>query len=1016
MQNELNQYIAELNKIYKAGNATEHTYRPALQRLLENITQGLAITNEPKRIACGAPDYIVTRNNIPIGYIEAKDMGTDLNNKAYKEQFNRYKQSLNNLIITDYRIFQLFVDGELVMTADVEQSDAFAGLIQQFTGYQGQSISSSEQLSKMMAAKARLMANIIEKALDEKDNDDDNSLNGQLKGFQDVLIPEISHKEFADIYAQTIAYGMFAACLNNEKSGDFTRQTAAELIPQSNPFLRKLFQYIAGYDLDVRIRWAVDDLADLFNQVDVLELLKEFDAIDHDPIIHFYETFLAEYDPALRKSRGVWYTPQPVVQFIVQAVDDILKQEFELLQGLADTSKVQLKQQIKQKDGTLKEEQKEYHKVQLLDPATGTGTFLAEVVRNVYRHFSNQQGMWSGYAEKHLIPRLNGFEILMASYAMAHLQLDRLLKETGYNPDTHERLRIYLTNSLEEAHPKTEIPFAKWLSDEANEANRIKQDVPVMVVLGNPPYNGESINKGKWIKSLIEQYKKEPQNPSNNIPDTKWLNNDYVKFIRFGQYFIHKNQEGILAYITDNSFLDSLTFRGMRYDLLNEFDKIFILNLHGNSLKQETSPDGSKDENVFDIQQGVSINVFVKTGKKQDNELAEIFYFDIFGKRNEKYDYLLNNSVSSVNWDKLNPEKPFYFFVPKNNDNKEEYDKGFKIDELFNLNGVGICSKRDEFTIHSSKEKLITTIKKFVSLSDENAREHFNLGKDTDWKLSEAKKDLTNTPDFSKITKINYRPFDIRYTYHSNNKGFHARPVYNVMQHFTKGENLGLVVSKKSRQLSTGYMFITNTITDLHILDSVADSTYIFPLYLYLDNFGVTEKVANLNAANLTGFQNLLGFTPTSEQIFDYIYAVLHSPAYRDKYKEFLKIDFPRVPYPQDAAQFGKLATFGSKLRRLHLLEGVEPLPTMATYPKQGNNEVEKLSYKDDKVWINDTQYFDQVPLEAWEFYIGGYQPAQKWLKDRKGRILDYEDIRHYQRIIRVLKETGEVQKEIDEQ
>jgi predicted helicase len=622
IQKELNQYIAELNQIYKAGNATEHSYRPALQRLLENITQGLKITNEPKRIACGAPDYIVTRKEIPVGYIEAKDIGVDLNGKANKEQFERYRQSLSNLIITDYLTFQLFEDNGKVASAtiakvnkagieaDSAQFDVFAEMVSLFTGYQGLSIQTSEHLSKMMAAKARLMANIIEQTLESNEQSDNNSLNGQLRGFREVLIHDITHKTFADIYAQTIAYGMFAARLNDETNNEFSRATAAQAIPQSNPFLQKLFQYIAGYDLDDRIRWVVDDLADLFNYVDIGEVMKEFDKIDHDPIIHFYETFLAEYDPVLRKSRGVWYTHKPVVQFIVQAVDDILKQEFSIPQGLADISTVKRKQFVKQNDDSLKEVQEEYYKVQILDPATGTGTFLAEVVRNIHRRIADQPGMWSGYASKHLIPRINGFEILMASYAMAHLKLDMLLQKTGVTLPPKQRLRIFLTNSLEEAHAKTEIPFAKWLSDEANEASDIKQDVPVMVVLGNPPYSGVSQNNGKWITDKIEDYKYVDGVHFNE--KKHWLQDDYVKFIRYGQYFVEKNGEGILAYINNHSFLDNPTFRGMRWKLLQTFDRIYILDLHGNAKKKETTPDGSKDENVFDIMQGVSINIFVK--------------------------------------------------------------------------------------------------------------------------------------------------------------------------------------------------------------------------------------------------------------------------------------------------------------------------------------------------------------------------------------------------------------------
>jgi len=610
---------------------------------------GLRITNEPKRITCGAPDYIVTRDEIPVGYIEAKDIGTDLGGKANKEQFDRYRQSLDNLIITDCLTFKLYIRGELMaetaigaageaagngITARKSAFGLFSEIIQDFARFQGAVIKTSEQLSKMMAAKARLLANSIKSALDEDEQASNDSisggsggLGGQLRGFREVLIPKITHKEFSDIYAQTIAYGMFAARLRDDAVARFivpsinndqvfTRVKAAQLIPQSNPFLRKLFQYIAGYDLDSRISWMVDALADLFNCTDIPSIQEEFGKKDHDPMVHFYETFLSEYDPDLRKSRGVWYTPPPVVQFIVQAVDDILKTDFNIGDGLSDTSKIALEQPAQspaQSDVAQKKTQKSFHRVQILDPAAGTGTFLAEVVRNIYRRFENQHGMWRSYVGEHLIPRLNGFEILMASYAMAHLKLDMLLGETGYTSDADNRLRVYLTNSLTAALDKTETPFAEWLSNEAKESGFIKQDVPVMVVLGNPPYSGESQNNGEWIENLLSDYKKEPSGGKLQERNPKWINDDYVKFIRYGQFFIEQNGEGVLAFINNHSFLDNPTFRGMRWSLLNTFDKIYILDLHGNSKKKEAAPDGGKDENVFDIQQGVSINIFVKT-------------------------------------------------------------------------------------------------------------------------------------------------------------------------------------------------------------------------------------------------------------------------------------------------------------------------------------------------------------------------------------------------------------------
>lgn len=623
-------YINTVNKRFRSGISSEHSYRADLESLIHALVPGMNITNEPLNVTdCGNPDYVIAKGKIPVGYIEAKDIGKDLDSSVYKEQFKRYRDALDNLIITDYLTFRYFVDGKQVREVRIaeidgnrikprpENFDEFANLIKIFCAFVGQTIKSPKKLAGMMAGKARLLKDILESALTSDEITEENtSLKGQYEAFKKILIHDLKPKDFADIYAQTLAYGMFAARLHDPTLEDFSRHEAAGLIPKSNPFLRKLFQYVAGYDIDERIKTTVDNLADVFRATDIKALLTNFGkgTEDHDPIIHFYEDFLSEYDPKLRKARGVWYTPQPVVSFIVRAVDDILKQEFGLSSGLSDISKVKIK--VPGQDG--KDIEKEVHKVQILDPATGTVTFLAGVVKHIYNnHFKNMQGAWSGYVDEHLIPRLNGFEILMASYAMAHLKLDMLLAETGYKPKKEQRFHVYLTNALEEYHPDTGTLFANWLSTEANEANHIKRDTPVMVVMGNPPYSGESANKGKWIMDLMEDYKKEPGGKVKlNERNPKWINDDYVKFIRFSQHLIERNGEGILAFINNHGFLDNPTFRGMRWSLLKTFDKIYVLDLHGNSKKKEKCPDGSKDENVFDIQQGVSINIFVK---KKDN-------------------------------------------------------------------------------------------------------------------------------------------------------------------------------------------------------------------------------------------------------------------------------------------------------------------------------------------------------------------------------------------------------------
>jgi predicted helicase len=1049
-------YINKINIRYQTGISREHSYRGDLQTLLESLLTDVLVTNEPSRIQCGSPDYILTKNDIPLGYIEAKDIGKPLDSKEYKEQFDRYKNSLDNLIITDYLKFHFYLEGELITSiclADIidgsliakpENFKHFTDLITNFSVHIGQNIKSPTKLSKMMASKAKLLANIIEKSLIHDDeNADDSTLKAQMEAFKEILIHDITAKQFADVYAQTIAYGMFAARLHDYTLPTFSRQEAADLIPKTNPFLRKLFQYIAGYDLDQRISWIIDSLADIFRATDVRSILENFgkSTQQQDPIIHFYETFLAEYDPKLRKSRGVWYTPQPVVNFIVRAVDDILKTDFNLEDGLADTSKTTIEIDApylagrgKNKATKIAKQKKEVHKVQILDPATGTGTFLAETIKHIHRsQFTDMAGAWSQYVEEDLIPRINGFEILMASYAMAHLKLELLLTETGYKPNKNPRLNVYLTNSLEEFHPDTGTLFASWLAKEAEDANHIKRNSPVMVVMGNPPYAVSSSNKGDWIQELIADYKKD-LNERNIQP----LSDDYIKFIRYGQHYIEKNGEGILAYITNNSFIDGVIHRQMRKHILETFDKVYIFDLHGNSKKKETALDGSKDENVFDIMQGVSINLFVKTGKKSTKSLAEMHYFELFGGREHKYQTLQDNTIHSLAWQKLNCRAPEYFFVPKDFEVQEKYNKGLSINALFSLNSSGIKTHRDDFVIDFDKQTLFSRIESFydLSASDQEIASRLTLKDNRDWKITEARQD--GQADVTKIQTIQYRPFDYRSIYYDSNLIDFGRE--NVMKHFFRGENVGLITGRQNKSPTIDSFFITNSIAELKCGERTIQS-YVLPLYLYPESDkqqasnDTLQRIPNLDSTLLDEITQGLGLNFTEEKqdnansfapidLLDYIYAVLHSPNYRETYKEFLKIDFPRVPYPK-IDSFWQLVKLGGELRQLHLLDSELLSNSLASYPEAGDNIISRkltktsLGYEpvDDqqgKVWINDEQYFDHVPLLAWEFYIGGYQPAQKWLKDRHGRTLDRTDIRHYLNIITSLVETGRLMKEID--
>lgn len=1061
----LTQYIDKINTLYKTGNAREHSYRGDLQNLIMAILPDVLVTNEPARVDCGAPDYVLTRKDVPVGYIEAKDIGVDLGSKTLKEQFDRYKSGLSNLIFTDYMDFHFYKDGELttkIAIATLQQAqdgksveivpipenfDQFNQLIKNFAETISQTIKSPTKLAQMMAGKARLMADIIEKSLNYDDQEGKRSqLKSQMLSFQQMLIHDIDNKAFSDIYAQTIAYGMFAARYHDPTLPTFSRMEAAELIPKSNPFLRKLFQDIAGFDLDTRLTWIVDELVNIFLASDVAQIMKNFgkSTKQEDPVVHFYETFLGEYNPALRKARGVWYTPQPVVNFIVRAVDDILKTEFNLPQGLADTSKTKIKKKTVTQTGTgvnskIKEveTETEVHKVQILDPATGTGTFLAEVVKHIHKKFEGQQGIWSKYVTNDLIPRLNGFELLMASYAMAHLKMDMLLTETGYKPTDDQRFKIFLTNSLEEAHPDTQTLFSSWLSDEADQANAIKRDSPVMVVIGNPPYSVSSSNKSPWIESLTADYKKDMK--ERNIQP---LSDDYIKFIRFGQHFIDKNGEGILAYISNNSFIDGIIHRQMRKHLLESFDKIYILDLHGNSKKKEVCPDGSPDQNVFDIMQGVSINIFVKTGKKKKNELGEILHFDLQGKRDFKYNFLNENSIKSLEWNKLDFKKPNYYFVKKDFKGSELYEKGILLNELFKISATGIKTQRDDASIFYTRKESTDSLNDFRTLSEKELKAKYNFIDVRDWKIEYAKKDLEENKIL--CDKLMYRPFDFRFmNYTGKTKGVMGYPRFDVMKHFIKNENIGIITSRQFGGGKHFICFITNKIIEISSQPFAPYNS--FPLYLYPEKTDQNSlldenlRMPNLNMEIVNEIAKGLGlqFTPEKEEgnvclandkdvrseykttfapidLLDYIYAVLHSPTYRETYKEFLKIDFPRVPYPKDSNIFWQLVQLGGELRQIHLLESSTVEKYITQYPEDGDNIVTKPTYKNGNVYINETQYFANVPEVAWNFYIGGYQPAQKWLKDRKDRELGFEDILHYQKIIVALTETDRIMKEID--
>lgn len=1013
----LSSYVGALDVRYRSGIAREHSYRGDLQNLLQAAVPSVLVTNEPARIACGAPDYILTQKStgIDIGYIEAKDIGKSLVDKAYDEQFMRYRKSLSNIIFTDYLEFRLFRNGEFASSVRIaeikggrivplaENFDHFLTFIREFSSHTGQTITTASVLSSMMAGKAKLLAQVIESALtSDVQNEENTSLKEQMEAFRGILIHDIDEKAFSDLYAQTIAYGMFAARLHDLTPETFTRQEAAQLIPQTNPFLRKLFQYISGYDIDSRIEWIVNALADVFRATNLPLILKDFGRSTqrNDPMIHFYESFLSEYDPALRRSRGVWYTPEPVVKFIVGAVDDVLKGDFALPLGLADTSQIKVKidtQTINSRTKKIAQEEKQAHKVQILDPATGTGTFLAEVLKHIHKRFTGQKGIWSSYVEEHLIPRLNGFELLMASYAVAHLKLDLLLQETGYKPRNAQRLHVYLTNSLEEHHPDTGTLFASWLSKEANEANYIKRDTPVMVVLGNPPYSRHSMNKGHWLSKLLEAYKKEPgSNTKLRERNSKWLNDDYVKFVRYAQHFIDKTGYGVVGYITNHGYIDNPTFRGMRWSLLKSFNKIFVIDLHGNSNIVEAVPEGSVNENVFDIKQGVAIIVAIRSKPMGKNDVAAVKHIDVYGAREEKYAFLEKNSISTIDFEDVVLQEPYYYFKNKRYQYANQYSKWPSIGQIYKEYSTGYYTSCDEIVIGDSAEELRS-------------------------KVSGAGLNINFDP--TKIRQTTFRPFDIKYIYYDDKVLTRARAKFVAR---LPPENIFIISGKSTKNHTADHFYIGNVFPELKCGES-SKGSYMFPLWINEtpDGNGFLADDSNINPEVMELYREVAGDEATPFRVHMYIYAVMYSPSFRAIFDENLKEDFIHIPYPTNTTSFRALSEKGEALLRLHTLSDSALDTLVTTFPLEGTNRVSRAIGKGDwevdednstvRVWINDEQYFEGIPVEAWELSVGGYLPAQKWLKDRKARELSFHEIIQYQHIIVALVETVRIMDEIDD-
>jgi type I restriction-modification system DNA methylase subunit len=1026
----LKTYLKSLYDAAQAGDAREESYYSSLERLfnayaVDKKLKNIHVTTLPKKTDAGNPDFrIWDGQHDIIGYIEAKEPTKDnLDVIETTEQLKRYRHTFPNLILTNFLEFRLYRNGECIDTVQiarpfilnklkavpaVEHEEAFYKLLEKYFAFSLPKTYTAKTLALELAKRTRFLRDeVITEELKEEDSAKAGNILGFYEAFQQSLIAGLTKEEFADLYSQTLTYGLFAA--RTRCPGQFNRELAFKYIPRTIGILRSVFQFISSSDIPKPLEWAVDDIAAVLNAADVNKLLHEYyeQGKGKDPIVHFYETFLSEYDPSLREKRGVYYTPEPVVGYIVRSLHQILKDEFNKADGLASPD------------------------VTVLDPAAGTLTFLAEAAKLAVNEFVGKYGKGSKdkFIKEHILKNFYAFELMMAPYAVGHLKMGFLLEELGYKLRDDDRFKLYLTNTLEmDEFKQTNIPFMAELSKESKEANHVKRQEKILVIMGNPPYSGISTNKGEWITQLIEDYK---YVDGEHFGERKhWLQDDYVKFIRFAQWKIDQAGHGVVGMITNHGYLDNPTFRGMRQSLMKTFDEIRVLDLHGNALKKEKCPDGSDDKNVFDIMQGVTIVLMVK---HKANERNKVFHAERYGLRKEKYNWLDKHEIAKTKWSKLIPDKPFYMFVPTNDELNKLFTGWTKITDIFKLSVTGVQTSRDEFVVDFEKAALKRRIDMFANtkgMTNDEIIAAFKLKDTRGWKLKEQRQVLAKDENMdSYYTDIQYRPFDKRKIYYTGTMV--DWPRYEVMQHMLK-DNISICVGRQWAAIGSeiwDIAYVSDKIVDINLFRR--GGGLLFPLYLYTGNSNLKKtshnvmmlfessaeynaKKTNLASEFVAKLAKAYGKALKPEQIFNYIYAVLFSNIYRAKYAEFLKSDFPRVPFTADYKLFVKLSELGEQLTELHLLKSKTLNKPIVKFEGKGDNRVGKLVYEKSKLYINETQYFSGLSQNIYEYQIGGYQVCHKWLKDRKGRILSLEEIQTYCKIATSLHETVVVQKEID--
>ncbi len=1106
-------YIKKIKEI-PLEQITEHSHRSTLQILLSEIskknTEKIKILHEPKREGkFGSPDFKISNESGIIGYIENKKIDDDLNKTIKSKQIKKYRNLSDNILLTNYLDFIWLKDDTIQKESlcnifdlqnkkyqlDTDNILKVQKLIESFFSQAPQGISTAKELAIALAIRGENLKDFLQ---DELKNQQKENTNGLLLGlyetFKAYIFTDLSISDFADVFAQMLVYGLFQAKLNADTE-IVTLLNAKKFIPKSFKLIQELVGFLDELSKPEykNAKWIIDEVISLMNNLDLPELkksmsfsksVKDKDDIDTDPYIYFYETFLAAYDKKLRKAKGVYYTPPQVVNLIVNSINNVLQNTFKIKAGFSDRKSVTV-----------------------LDFATGTGTFLIEIIKLILNNIpNNSQAKKELIISEHILKNIYGFEYLIAPYAIAHLKLAQFLKENNYNIKDNERLQIFLTNTLEPTDPQVRIPLLPALTQEAQDAQKIK-DKPILVITGNPPYSGHSKNAGEWISQLLKGnniYAKAKTDKQANYfeidgkqikeRNSKWLQDDYVKFIRFAQHKIDQAGQGVVGIITNHSFLNNPTFRGMRQSLMQSFDIMYFIDLHGNSKKKEIAPNGKPDKNVFDIQQGVAISILVK---KPDTE-KQIYYSDFWGTRKEKFEQCLNNDLQTIEWKKIEPSKPFYIFKPQNKELKDKYLKFWNIKNIFKISGVGITSSHDNFVMANNKTELLKRFENFKTSKNETDYLHkkFNVKKKKGWEILKGWNNLQKENDLSKfIETIAYRPFDSKYIFYEDKLVW--RTVRKIMKHFDNKENIAINVPRQIfGSVKYNHVFVTNEISDINLLQT-ANGQAIFPLYLYSYNtavFSNKEKAKKIIAelekdfleasreykkllenedknrkeldelaqeeydtlieekeaivkttrqkheiarkqAPKDDFEKVENFTKefrnfidtkynntySPEEIVGYIYAILHSEIFRNTYAEFLKIDYPHIPFIDNKEKFEKLSKIGWKFMQIHLQNEIpenKKYNDLGSYIGSGNNLVLKPEYKTNtdnkRLYINKTQYFDKVSEEIYNFHIGGYQVLNKYLKDRKNKILELDDIENIENIIKIISYTTEQKNVID--